>query len=57
MRLLSGAAASATSARPMCNHTNPARVEHACVRDGGTGVYFRPVSSALVDVEDLIHNK
>jgi hypothetical protein len=50
MKFLSSEPASAMSARP-------ARVEHACIRDDGTGVYFRPVSSALVDLEDLIHNK
>jgi len=38
-------------------HVNPARLHGNLSKDEDTGVYFKPVSSALVDLEDFMHNK
>ena len=35
--------------------TQPARQEYG--KDEDTGVYFKPVSSSIVDLEDLMNNK
>ena len=35
----------------------PARLQGSYGMDQDTGVYYKPVSSALVDLEDLMHNK
>ena len=39
------------------NQTGPARIHEYNFKDDDTGVYFKPVSSAMVDVEDIIENR